>query len=140
MYTIDVDAGTIGKASYKDIVVNYGVSSATSFTFSPDKKYLLFDADVPSESMEGLHEPAGAIFIHTLSSAGTRRVTPPGICGFYPSWYFDGRIIFSSFTENDILQRAGFSGIATRIYTIDITGKNLEALIENASDPSISMK
>ena len=140
IYTLDVNGGTIGKTPYKKIVRNYGVSSVTAFTFSQDKKYFLFDADVIGESMRGLHEPPGAIFVHNTSSGITNRVTPGGICGLYPSWYSNGKIIFSGFKENDIPQTAGSSGIATRIYTIDITGNGIKALIENASDPSISVK
>jgi len=138
IYTVDVTEGIIRKALYKDIVGDYGVTSGTAFTFSLDRRYLLFDADVANESMEGLHEPPGAVFVHDAQSGGTWRVTPRGICSFYPSWYADCTLIFSGFSEDDISPRAGFPGIATRIYTIDITGKHLTALIENATDPSVS--
>lgn len=137
LFTLDAGGGIVRRVPYREIVGDYGVTSATAFALSRDGKYLLFDADVPGESMEGLHEPPGAVFVHNVSSGETTRLTPPGICGFYPSWYADGRVLFSGFRATDIHQ-GGSAGITPRVYTVDMSGDNLKALIERASDPSVS--
>jgi len=137
IYTLDPRGGAAHKEPCEKIAGGYAVTGATAFAFSQDGRRLLFGASVDGESIRGLNEPPDAVFVHRMSSGVTARVTPAGLCALYPSWFSDGRILFSGFGEGDI-PPAGGGAIGTRVYTVDVTGKNMKALIEDATDPSIS--
>lgn len=139
IYTLDPRGGVAHKEPYEKIAGGYAVTGATTFAFSRDKEYLLFGAAVDGESIRGLNEPPRSVFVHRVSSGVTTRITPTGLCGLYPSWYSNGRILFSGFGEGD-MPPAGGGAIRTRVYTVDVTGKNMKILIEDATDPSVSAR
>jgi Tol biopolymer transport system component len=142
IFKIDLDGGIITKAPYSNIALSYGISSETRFSLSHDGNYLLFEADIDDDYIEGLPEPPVAIFIHNVLSGETTRVTPAGICTLHPCWMSGNKIIFEGFTKDDIKGHQGKSDyeidIKRSIYCIDIDGKNLTKIIENGSDPSFS--
>jgi len=138
LYTLDEKGGVRDRVPCRDIAGDYGMTSATSFRLSRDGRCLLFDADVPNETMAGLNEPPGALFVHDLSSGKTERITPRGICGFYPTWYPGGKVLFSGFGEGDMPKGEGPARITVHLYTIDVSGGNLQVFIEDARDASLS--
>jgi Tol biopolymer transport system component len=139
---IDLNGNIISKIPYKNIDLTYGIANGTRLSLSSDGNYLLFDAMVENETINGLHEPPITIFIHNLLTGKTTRVTPAGICALRPCWVSDSKIIFEGFIKDDITGHQGKYeyeiDIDRAIYSIDIDGKNLKKLIENGWQPSFS--
>lgn len=138
VYEIDMHGTITKKIPYAQLGGTDGISSATHFILSKNGEYLIFDAEV--QEFIGLPEPSSGIHVYDVKTKSTRCITSAKICALNPYWYSDSSIVFEGFTQNDIKHREGTDRykINRRIYRIDITGKNLKVLIENAREPSVS--
>mgnify|MGYP003288341451 CR=1 FL=1 len=92
LYEVDIADGTIQKLPVDDLFKSGQITSATRFSFSSDRRYLLFDKMIDSPD-----EPAmQVISLLELSTKTIRRVSPTGVRGRAPVWLpSDQEILFS---------------------------------------------
>lgn len=128
LYEADFDTGNIRKLAVEDVFRRSEISSASTFLFSPDRKYLLFDhitgtAEDPERELISLYDVA----------ANTHRPLTPKHLNARGPVLVDDQLLFT---------RADYSNSrwVSSICKIGLDGRGLATLIKDADYPSYAPK
>ncbi len=138
IYRVDMATGkAMDTQPLSSITADSMPSSAIRFSASPDGKSWIFDGEVEGGKPWGKHRDPliSAVYVHSLETGATRRVTGDDICAAHPSWLPSGdEFLFSGYTPRD----ANKKGLPFSIYRQKISDKNFSLLISGGHDPSSS--
>lgn len=131
LYEVAIDGSTLQKIPIASIIRVSSISSASKFSFSQDRKRLLFEGFGEAES--------GAVNLvvylydfkkHTLST-----VTPKTMDASEPKWLPSGREIMFSQLEDNVGDAAIFD-----LCVMSVDGTTITTIIKDASNASYSTK
>ena len=120
----------------KDIINKRSKSSATVFHLTPDRKFLIFNADNNEASFcnneNEIHDGLpNALYKYDLDNKSLAKITPDTL---YSSDYeISGETIYFAASPKCNAHKRG-------IYTISLNGKNLKEFIKNANNITVEKK
>jgi Tol biopolymer transport system component len=134
LFELRIDSGIVEKVPIDNLFESGDISSsATQFSFSSDRRYLLFDGMIDTPD-----EPATeVIYVYDLTTKTLRRVTPKGVHGRSPVWLPSNKEIL--FTQAKWVDGAN-GHWELSICKIAIDGTGLKTLVRNADYASYSVK
>jgi Tol biopolymer transport system component len=126
LYEVRIDGTLIQKIPVTDFCLEGEISSGTRFSFSGDRKYLLFDRIIDPQDMP--------ISLFNLETKKLLRITPQSVPGTTPAWLPSGsEVLFTCFKRFAQPARPG-------ICKISLDGTNLTTLVPDGDYPSFSPK
>jgi Tol biopolymer transport system component len=125
LYELRIDNGRVEKVPVDDSFEKVQISSASQFSFSSDRRYLLFDGmiDTPDEP------ETEAIYVFDFPAKILRRITPKAVQGISPVWLPNNDILF---TRAEWLQDKWQHTICK----MSLGGTGLTAVVRNADSAS----
>src|SRR6266851_5685070 len=131
LFELRIDSGVVEKVPIDNLFESLDISSsATHFSFSSDRRYLLFDGmiDTPDEPATEI------IYVFDFNNKTLRRVTPKGVHGRSPVWLPTNNEILFTRVEcvNDHWRPS--------ICKMGIDGTGLKTLLRDAEYASYSFK
>jgi Tol biopolymer transport system component len=130
LYEVSIADGLVQKLPVDDIFRLGEISSATQFSFSSDRRRLLFDRMISTPE----EPPTSIISILDLTTKTVRRVTPKTVNGMSPVWLPSNRDIL--FTRTELVNDQWRPSICK----IAVDGSGLSVVISDADYPSYSSR
>jgi hypothetical protein len=135
LFIIDTFNTFKSKIAIKDIISPSNISSSTTFTLTPDNRYLIFNANNNHATFctenEYHSENPYAIFKYDIRDKKLIELTPDDLfCGDYT--IVDDLIYFTASPKCDNHQ--------SNIYSISLTGQNLKQFLKNAKGITLTKK
>jgi hypothetical protein len=130
LYEADFETGSVRKILAEGVFDKILISSASTFVFSSDRKYLLFDGMIDTRE-----EPEQKLIsLYDLTAKTLRRITPKHVNASAPVWVND-LILFTRADYDYVKYRWVHS-----ICKIRLDGTGLTTLIKNADFVSYAPK
>lgn len=132
LYEVRLDGSPVQKIPVDELFENGAISSASRFSFSSDRRYLLFDSIIDAPD-----EPATSIIsIFDLTTRTLRRILPKTVQGRYPWWLPSKKELLFTRIEWDQDQLRWRHNVSK----IDLNGAGLTTLVTDADLVSYSTR
>lgn len=140
LFLTNLHGSLINQIPLNHLHVSAGKSSAAEFVYSKSGRYILFDAHT-EYFFAKLFGPISALYLYDEKNDTSKRITSPEICAVNHAWMSDETVLFEGFENSDIEVPVGdYYKIHRRIYKVNIRNNKTNILIEDAADPSVSIK
>jgi len=135
LFIIDTSNIVKSKISIKDIINKSNVSSSTTFTLTPDNRYLIFNASNDNATFCSENEYHSdnpyAIFKYDMQDKRLMKLTPNDLfCGNYT--IVDDLIYFTASPK--------CSDHQSNVYSMSLTGQNIKQFLKNANSITLTKK